>query len=294
MSSLLPLPRWTGADIAVAPPATGPGTWAGAPSAWRYGDDIYLAYRLRRPIGEGRGFANVVARSADGVHFTPVAEVSKDRFDGASLERPALVVTPEGRWRLYVSVATPGTKHWRVDLLEADEPGKLGDAPAQTVLPGDATVGVKDPVLHHDGRLWHLWASCHPLDSDEHADRMSTWHATSPDGIDWQWQGVALAPRPGTWDARGVRVSAVAPTASGIIATYDGRATAEENWEERTGIATGTLDRLTARAGQPLGSPNAPHGLRYLSVVTMPDGRRRIYYEATRTDGAHDLRTEIF
>ena len=294
MSSSLPLPRWTGAEIAVAPPASGLGAWAGAPSAWRHGDDVYLAYRLRRPIGEGRGVANVVARSADGVHFTTVAEVSKDRFGGASLERPALVVTAEGRWRLYVSVATPGTKHWRVNLLEADEPGKLGDAPAHTVLPGDETIAVKDPVLLFDGRLWHLWASGHPLESDEHADRMSTWHATSPDGIGWEWQGVALAQRPGRWDARGVRVSAVVATPDGILATYDGRATAAENWEERTGVAVGTFDRLTARDGDPIGSPFAPHGLRYLTVVTQADGRRRIYYEATREDGAHDLRTEVF
>jgi len=289
----LPLPRWTGAQIVVAPPDSGSGTWAGAPSAWRHGDDIFLAYRLRRPIGEGRGYANVVARSADGVHFTTVAVVSKDRFGGASLERPALVVTPEGSWRLYVSVATPGTKHWRVDLIEADEPGKLGDAPARTALPGDDSIGVKDPVLLHDGRLWHLWASCHPLESDEHADRMSTWHATSPDGIVWEWRGVALAPRPGHWDARGVRVSAVVPTPTGIVATYDGRASAAENWEERTGVAEGTFDRLTAKDGEPVGSPHAPHGLRYLTVVTDKDGRRRIYYEATRADGAHDLRTEV-
>jgi hypothetical protein len=291
--SALPLPRLTDSAVAVAPPATGPGTWAGAPSAWRAGDEIFLAYRLRRPIGEGRGFANVIARSADGTHFTPVAEVSKDRFDGASLERPALVVTPEGRWRLYVSVATPGTKHWRVDLLEADEPGKLGEAPAQTVLPGDETVGVKDPVLHFDGRLWHLWASCHPLESDEHADRMSTWYATSRDGLAWQWQGVALSGRPGTWDARGVRVSAVLPTPGGILAAYDGRATAEENWEERTGVATGTFGDLTATGGDPITSPHAPGGLRYLSLITLPDGRHRIYYEMTRADGAHELRTEI-
>lgn len=96
---------------------------------------MFLAYRLRRPIGEGRGYANVVARSSDGVHFTTVSEVSKERFGGASLERPALVVTPEGRWRLYVSVATPGTKHWRVDLLEADEPEKLGRRPRSRSCP---------------------------------------------------------------------------------------------------------------------------------------------------------------
>ncbi|MEV4132246.1 hypothetical protein AB0J72_08785 [Dactylosporangium sp. NPDC049742] len=287
------LPRLTGSDVVVAPPAGGPGNWAGGPSAIMLGSSVFLAYRLRRPIGSGRGYANVVARSTDGVHFTTLAEVTRERFGGASLERPALVVTPEGRWRLYVSIATPGTKHWRVDLLEADEPGKLGDAPALTVLPGSAEIGVKDPVLHFDGLRWHLWASVHPLETPEHADRMSTWYATSPDGVDWAWQGVALAPRPGHWDARGVRLSAVSVREGTLTATYDGRATAGENWEERTGTATGTLGPdglfgpLTAATAAPCGSPHPPHGLRYLTTVPG-----RLYYEVTRPDGAHELRTE--
>lgn len=288
------LPRLTGSTVVVAPPGSGPGNWAGGPSAVVHGSSVWLAYRLRRPIGSGRGYANVIARSTDGgLTFTPVAEVSKERFGGASLERPALVVTPEGRWRLYVSVATPGTKHWRVDLLEADEPEKLGDAPALTVLPGSDEIGVKDPVLHFDGSRWHLWASVHPLETAEHADRMSTWYATSADGVDWTWHGVALAPRPGTWDARGVRLSAVSVRDGELRATYDGRATAEENWEERTGTARGTLQAdglfspLTAADTGPCGSPHPPHGLRYLTTVPG-----RLYYEVTREDGAHELRTE--
>ncbi|MFG2044736.1 hypothetical protein [Dactylosporangium sp. NPDC048998] len=291
---MLTLPRWDDARVVVEPPAGGPGSWAGAPSALRVGDEVYLAYRLRRPVDEGRGYANVVARSRDGVAFTTVAVVHRDRFGGASLERPALAVTPEGRWRLYVSVATPRTKHWRVDLLEADDPGQLGEAPARTVLPGDATAGVKDPVLHFDGRRWHLWASVHPLESDEHADRMSTWYATSPDGVDWTWHGAVLAPRPGAWDARGVRVSAVLPVDGGLAFAYDGRATAAENWEERTGTATaplladGTFGPLTAADAPPAQSPHAPHGLRYLTAVAG-----RIYYEGTREDGGHELRTEV-
>src|SRR4051812_8419806 len=111
--------------------------------------DVYLAYRLRLPIGEGRGISNVVARSGDGVTFTVVAEVTKDRFGAESLERPALVRTPEGRWRLYVSAATPGTKHWRVDLLEADTPEGLAHAPARPPLGGGDTGGVKDPGPPH-------------------------------------------------------------------------------------------------------------------------------------------------
>ena len=93
--------------------------------------------------------ANVVARSTDGVRFEPVAEVTKDRFGAESLERPALVHTPEGRWRLYVSCATPGSKHWWVDVLEADTPEGLADAPRRTVLPGSDHHAVKDPVVIH-------------------------------------------------------------------------------------------------------------------------------------------------
>jgi hypothetical protein len=295
----LPLPRWDDSTVVVDPPGDEPGAWSGAPSSIVADGEVYLAYRLRLPIGEGRGIANVIARSGDGIEFEIVAEVSKDLFGAESLERPALVRTPEGRWRLYVSVATPGTKHWRVDLLEAATPQELATATPVTVLAGDETVGVKDPVLHHDEFGWHLWASVHPLERWDDADRMTTEYATSPDGVHWTWRGTALAGRPGQWDARGVRISSVQIVGDTILAAYDGRATAGENWEERTGVALGvrnpdgSFGPLAAEEREPVGSPHAPHGLRYLSMVTMPDGRQRVYYESTRADGAHDLRTEL-
>jgi hypothetical protein len=198
---------------------------------------------------------------------------------------------------MYVSVATPGTKHWRVDLLEADTPAELATATPVTVLPGDDTVGVKDPVLLHDGDRWHLWASCHPLESAEHADRMATRYATSEDGVRWTWQHTALSGTPGEWDARGARVTSVALVGDELVATYDGRATAEQNWEESTGTAVGERDpaglfgELRPTDTAPISSPYG--GLRYVAFVADPSCGHRVFFEATRHDGAHQLRCHI-
>ena len=295
----LPVPEperfWSQAQVVLAPEDPRRGAWVGGPSAQLVGGTWWLAYRLRRPIGEGRGYANVVARSDDGVHFTPVVQRRREEFGAESLERPALVHTPDGRWRLYVSCATPGTKHWRVDLLEAATVEELADATPVTVLPGDGTAAVKDPVIRHDGERWHLWASVHPLDDPSATDRMTTEHATSVDGVDWTWQGTALAGTPGSWDARGVRFATVVLDGGRPWALYDGRATAAENWEERTGLAVSDGDgRFTAAPDGPLlQSPHPPGGLRYADVVALPDGSARWFYEATRPDGAHDLRTVL-
>ncbi len=286
---------WADAEVVLAPEDPGPGSWAGGPSAQLVDGTWWLAYRLRRPVGEGRGIANVVARSEDGVRFTPVVGIGKAGFDAESLERPALVRLPDGRWRLYVSCATPGTKHWRVDRLEADTVDGLGTATPRTVLPGDDATAVKDPVIRHDGTTWHLWASVHPLDDPDATDRMTTEHATSPDGVEWTWRGTALAGTPGSWDARGVRFATVVLDGSRTWALYDGRATAEENWEERTGLAVHDGEgRFVAQADGPLlQSPHAPHGLRYTDVVAVPGGGSRWFYEATRSDGGHELRTVL-
>jgi hypothetical protein len=289
LAALIPQPARS--VIAIDPPGAGPGTWAGAPSAARDGREIFLAYRLRRP--ESRGYAVVVARSTDGERFETLLEVNKEQFDSESLERPALVATPLG-WRLYMSCATPGTRHWRVEVVEADHPGEFDPRRRKVVLPGDPRkTAVKDPViLHHDGQ-WHLWATTHPLVDPDQTDQMATEYACSPDGLNWTWQGTALSPRPGEWDARGARVTAIWPEAGSIIAYYDGRATAAQNYEERTGMATGADSMALTAAGPVTGSPYGGGGLRYLSVLDLGSGKKRLYYEMARPDGAHELRTEL-
>ena len=269
-----PIPGSGRATVAVPAPGAGPGCWAGAPSAALDDDGaVLLAYRVRDV--ERRGAAVVLARAADGERFEPVATLDKERFGAESLERPALVRTADGRWRLYVCCATPGSKHWWIDALDADDPGAFADAGAQTVLPGDARTGVKDPVVRRAGGGWRAWICCHPLELPGEEDRMSTALATSDDGLRWRWEGTVLAPRPGAWDARGARVTAV--LADGTV-FYDGRATKDANFSERTGVVG--LDAPVA-------------DVRYLDVLELAGGDARLFYEAPLPDGSHELRTEL-
>jgi hypothetical protein len=291
VAALMPQPERS--VVAVPPPAPGEGTWAGAPSAACGDGEIYLAYRLRRPEGQGRGYAVVVARSADGVHFETLLTIRREELGAESLERPALVLTPDGDWRLYLSCATPGTKHWRVEVLQAGHPGAFDARRSRVVLPGDAGTAVKDPVIIRDHDGWHLWASVHPLADPDQTDRMATDYACSADGLAWAWQGTALSPRPGEWDSRGARVTAVRLAPGSVVAYYDGRASAAENFEERTGIAAGTGPAALTAHGPIAQSPYDGGGLRYLCILSLAGSRERYYYEMTRADGSHELRTEL-
>jgi hypothetical protein len=291
----LPVPQPDRAQVVVAPPGDGPGHWAGAPSAVGKEGDVYLAYRLRRPVGAGRGYAVVVARSSDGRTFETIDVLEKGFMGAESLERPALVPLPDGGWRLYVSGATPGTLHWWVDAIDAPDPsGFSSSSERRPTLPGDATTAMKDPVVAWDGRQWHGWICCHPLPDPAEADRMVTRYATSGDGIVWDWHGVALEGRPGRWDQRGARLTSVVQRDETTLAYYDGRASASENFEERTGVAVGDGSGRFRADGEPIGTgPDGSGALRYLSVVPLERGGFRLYYEARRPDGAHDLRTEL-
>jgi hypothetical protein len=270
--------------VAVAAPGTGRGYWAGASSTVLDRDGTFvMAYRTR--LGDQARGSTVVARSADGERFETVASLPQERFGAASMERPALVRTLDGRWRLYVCCATPGSKHWWIDVLEADEPAGFADADARTVFPGDDRTGVKDPIVRPTPDGWEAWICCHPLDVPDEEDRMSTAYATSRDGLDWTWRGTVLRGRPGRWDARGARLTVVMPDGR---AAYDGRATKEENWFERTGLAR----RVDDRGFEALGT-EAVADVRYLDVVPLPDGGHRIFYEARLPDESHELRTEL-
>ena len=278
-----PLPGGGDAVVAAPAPGRGPGYWAGAPAALRLADGTFVVgYRTRS--GHDGTDQIVVARSEDGERLETVAAFDDHAFGATYVERPSLVPLDDGGWRLYTCGAEPGGPNWWIGALDAPTLEGLAGAEHRIVLPGGGAYAVKDPIVKRDAQGgWHAWICCHLLDVAGEEDRMQSAYATSADGLDWHWHGTVLTGRPDSWSRRGARLTTFLPDGR---AAYDGRASAEENWFERTGIAEADGDGFVA-AGEPLAD------VRYLEAVALPDGGHRIWYEARLEDETHELRTEL-
>ena len=124
---------------------------------------------------------------------------------------------------------------------------------------------------------------------------MTTRLLRSDDGLAWTDLGEVLRGTPGSWDARGARVTAVLAR-DPLVVLYDGRASVRENWFERTGVARSRAGSATLVADPGGPAASSPHGdgaLRYATAVTLPGGRLRWYAEVAHSDGSHDLTTSV-
>jgi hypothetical protein len=278
------LPRGASTVAAPAPASPdghgGPGWWAGAPTAVHDpAGGLVVAWRERH--GHAGFDVNVIARSADGgATMDEVLRLDARHFGARWIERPALVALPGGGWRLYVCLGYEGTKLWDIHLVESPTLEGLADAPHERTLWFGDEMGVKDPVISPDGSVAIVCG--HPLDIPGAEDRMISWSARSTDGRTWTYVRPLLEGTPGTWDARGARFSTWLPD---LTAAYDGRASAEENWFERCGIARPNGPRLVA-TGEPVAD------IRYLTALEV-DGGTRIWWEQRLPDESHELRTEL-
>ena len=176
-----PLPGSAPPVVAVAAPGTGHGFWNGSSSAALDADGSFvLAYRLRMGTNPEDPAATVVARSTDGERFTTVATLDKSLYGAMSMERPALVRLDDGRWRLYTCCATKDSKHWWIDVLEADELEGLARRRAAHRLPRGASSGAsRIPSSSGSAQAGRRGSAATRSRRPDEEDRMFTAHATS-------------------------------------------------------------------------------------------------------------------
>jgi len=313
----LPLFDPESGTVVAEPPCNEEGCWAGAPSAI-YNDrtgTFYLSYRVRTLLRDhgraGRGGETRVAVSKDGTTFETVWTGRKEDFEALSIEKSCLLLTPEGRFRLYVSYASVHDYRWRIDMLEADDPRDFDPVNRVNVLSpgGTGTEGVKDPVMMIVGGLWHMYVNTAPRPPGADFATLNRMHregnayvsgevatctglATSPDGVTFDWVGEVIPAGTG-WDGSLARISALVHTPPVFTAIYDGRPNSGANYSDRPGLAI-THDLRTFRKvdiGRPrLKSPHGRGTLRYVECLRVGDVLH-YFYEMARPDFAHELRT---
>ena len=241
--------------VVVEPPEPRPGSWAGAPSAVVADGAYWLAYRLRNPVGEGRGYANVIARSTDGVRFdtvpryavTPSAVTASSAPHWSSRRRAGGGCTSASRSRAPRRGGGPARgRDGRGTRGRAGPHGIAGDGvggtegPGRTPRPGRwlGAVGVGTPARRPrrdrpDGDL----------------ARREPGRGAVALGRD---RARAAA---GRVDAPGVRIATVIRDGARLLAYYDGRATAEENWAGQPASLSATATASSRRSATGLLTP---------------------------------------
>ena len=297
-------------DTLLSPEVDAPGYWVGAPALWLDGETLYMSVRWRRPLHEGRGWKSEIYRLRGGAPPEPVWACTADQFEAESIERCALVRIPGGSWRYYVSYLDPADRRWRIDLLEANELSALDPARRIPVLDPANTFseGVKDPVVLLLDGLFYLFAGYGPRDRVAHGATPEQLHGTgnvfttglvehptglwvSADGRRFGFERDIVTPGAG-WDANVTRVSTVMPTDAGFLIFYDGRTTAGDVYEDRTGMVFSQDLSATARHspdGPLLQGHTGSRCLRYMDYAVL-GGALFYVYETSTPAGAHELR----
>lgn len=288
------------------PENEGYGNWVGGMDVVYDPDTkkFYMFYRIRYPLGKGRGRKCRIAESENGIDFKPIWEAKADDFRAHSVEVGSLIRDPEtNKWRLYISYEDALMNRWRVDLIEADEIEKLDPYHHRTVLqPFDYGVEwIKDPRVYIIGGLYHAFVNVpvkkqwreeesgmrHPIGHD------ATALVTSPDGKYWKNFKYVFESGKGAQGERGLfiaRINSIIYLPPVYVGFIDMGETSYDNYEEACGLAIShdleNWHRVTTN--QPW--IKSPHGnIRYVDALRVGDDIY-FYYEYTREDKSHETR----
>ncbi|HUU27530.1 MAG TPA: hypothetical protein VM123_06930 [archaeon] len=288
------------------PEGEGYGYWAGGHNViYDPGEGkFYLYYRLRKPLGKGRGGKCRIAESEDGFVFRDIWEAAKEQLDAESIEVGALIKDPpSGIWRLYISYQQKGGGPWRVDLIEAGHPRDFDPWHHRTVIQPEeyGLSQVKDPKAYIVGGLYYLFVNVkprlewyedengvrHPLGSD------ATGLMTSPDGRYFKEFRYVFEPgrgAPGEWGLARARINSVIYLPPVYVGFFDGGTTAYDMYEEHCGVAVSHDLEHWRRVSTDGPWIRSPYGcIRYMDALIV-DNTLWYYYEYTRRDSSHELR----
>jgi hypothetical protein len=303
-------------DIIMTPEEELPGFWVGCAGIFQDSGRTYITFRKRRPRGLGaeRGWYCGIAEleeTGDGYNHKEIWSVHKDELNTASMERFALRHSAVGGYDLYLSFVDPVDSRWRVDVLHSKSLSDFDVSKRSPVLSSQSTdtEGIKDPfILEFDGEEWMFLSvakAAEIADADSaHGtqDIFNTKFAKSATGLAtrrigdsaWNWKGYVLEPEEGTsWDSNTRRINSVVKLSDCFLAFYDGKASHEDNYEEKTGLATSQdlVNWTVLTPNEPIVLSDSISGsVRYVDIRVV-NGGAELIYELTRPDGSHDLRT---
>lgn len=264
---------------------------------------FYLYYRVRYPLGKGRGGKCRIAESKDGVLFTNVWEAAKEQLNAESIEVGSLIKDPStSKWRLYISYQTHNGP-WRVDLIEADHPKNFDAWHHRTVMqPEDYGLKfIKDPKVYIISGIYMVFV-CVPARGRWEEDELGLRHPvggdatgimTSPDGIYFRKFRYVFEPGQGAsgeWGHFRARINSIVYLPPVYVGFFDGGTTTYDNYEEWCGVAFSHDLQHWTRVNTNEPWVCSPYGcIRYMDALVV-ENEIWYYYEYTRQDGSHELR----
>lgn len=288
------------------PEGKGYGYWVGGHSVI-YDPELkkfFLYYRVRLPLGKGRGGKCRIAESSDGVEFKDIWEATKEQFNAESIEVGSLIRDPESRiWRLYISYQELGGP-WRVDLIEADHPKNFDPWHHRTVMKPEeyGLTSVKDPKAYIVGGLYYVFVDVKPRQDEFYEDEHGVRHPLGSDATglmisadgryfkDFKYVFEPGRGGPGEWGHCRARINSVIYLPPLYVGFFDGGATFYDMYEEHCGVAISHDLEHWRRVSTNGPWIKSPYGcIRYMDALIV-NNTLWYYYEYTREDGSHELR----